>query len=170
MEQRSLVSSLREQTALLFGNLRIVLKTYDREAPICGTPSWRYVYHTLHSCDKWYVNPSRFTEPPIHTSLLDKVDLPTDTVLSDAALEGYLGEVEARTYAYLDALTDADLYQKPEDCPYTRLELALGQFRHFMCHIGILNGITIANTGKYPYVMGLDYSRKDGGIDRLYDE
>ncbi len=50
-----------------------------------------------------------------------------------------------------------------------RLELILGQFRHFMCHIGILNGITIANTNKYPVVAGLDEWKANKLDGKLFD-
>jgi hypothetical protein len=71
-------------------------------------------------------------------------------VLTDEQLMAYLDEVEQKTYDYLDSLTDADLYEKPEGSRYTRLELILRQYRHISFHTGMLNAQTILQTGKFP--------------------
>lgn len=42
------------------------------------------------------------------------------------------------------------LYEKPENCPYTRMELVLRQFRHLSFHTGMLNGQTAVKTGEFP--------------------
>ena len=154
----------------VFHNLSISMKTYDSNALICGTPAWRYVYHTLHSCDRWLINPEVFDEPAIHTHNLDKVDLPTDTALSEETLWLYFEQVRDKAIEYLRSLTDDELCKKPQGCEHTRMALILAQLRHFNIHIGILNGITIADTGRYPYVYGLtSWENADIG-DKLFDE
>ncbi|MDD3244455.1 MAG: hypothetical protein PHD32_12175 [Eubacteriales bacterium] len=170
MDSRTLVKMIQEQTELIFCNMSISMKTCPWEGQICGTPVWRYFYHTLHSCDKWYRNPNAFAEPAIHAPALDKVDLPCDKTLTEKELWDYFDAVRGRTLAYLNELTDAELYEKPQGCPYTRLELVLGQFRHFMCHIGIFDGLTIAQTGKYPTVLGLEGWQEKLRDGKLYDE
>ena len=37
-----------------FINMETAIKTYDRNAE-CD--AWRFVYHALHSADKWFFNP-----------------------------------------------------------------------------------------------------------------
>lgn len=165
-----LTKQIKNITELIFFDMNTCMKTCDRNYTICGTPVWRYFYHTLHSCDKWFINPFHFTEPDIHTINLDKVDLKTDTVLTDTQLYDYFCKVKSKTLNYLDNLTDEMLNEKPQDCKFTRLELILGQYRHFMCHIGILNGITIANKNKYPIVTGLNQLKINNYIGKLYDE
>ena len=91
----------------------------------------------MHSCDRWFINPSVFDEPTIHTQDLDKVDLPTDTVLSDEVLWAYFEQVRDKIRAYLRALTDIELCEKPSGCENTRMELILAQIRHFNVHVGI---------------------------------
>ena len=54
------------ETDANFANLMIALKTYDRDALVKGAPAWRFVYHTLHSADKWFFNPYQYTERPEH--------------------------------------------------------------------------------------------------------
>ncbi len=166
----TLVDEISQQTELIFYNMSISMKTCERNSLICDVQAWRYFYHTLHSCDKWFINPSDFTEPSIHTENLDKVDIPTETVLSDEDIWSYFHQVKNKIINYLSDISDDMLSEKPIGCEFTRLELILGQFRHFMCHIGILNGITIANKGKYPMVIGLDAWKQNKCDGKLYDE
>ena len=119
-----------------FLNIRTSLQTYDRDALCCGAPCWRWAYHALHSADKWFINPNRYEEPSFHEEGMDNPDNPTSVVLSDGQLTAYLDAVEEKTMAYLDTLTDDMLYEKPEGCRYTRMELVLRQFRH----LGVRNG------------------------------
>lgn len=164
------VRTIREQTELLFYNMSISMRTCRRDWPICGAPAWRYMYHTLHYCDRWFINPERFTEPWLHAPDLDRVDEPCGAVLSDTELAAYFDYVRTKILRYLCGLTDAELYGKPEGCGSTRLELIFGQFRHFMCHIGILNGITIAHTGQYPLVLGMSKWKSSAYAGKLYEE
>jgi len=166
MAQFALTQSIKKQTEIIFYNMEIAMKTCNWSEKICGTDAWRYIYHTLHSCDRWFINPEHFIEPSIHTPLLDKVDIKTDSYLSKEELWDYFEQVKHKTLDYLEHLSDEELYEKPKDCSRTKVELILGQYRHFMCHIGILNGVTIATTNKYPMVVGLEGAR-DG---KLFDE
>ncbi len=168
--KNDLVNVIYQQTELIFYNMAISMKTTDRDALICGVPAWRYIYHTLHSCDKWFINPSIFSEPAIHVEHLEQVDVPCNKVLTDEELWEYYDLVKKKVMTYLKSLCDEQLYEKPEKCEFTVLELILGQFRHFMCHIGINNGITIAKTNRYPNVLGLDAWKANKLDGTLYDE
>lgn len=167
---QKLTAMICMQTELIFYNMEISMKTCDWNYQICGSPVWRYFYHTLHSCDKWLQNPSQYEEPQIHEENLDKVDLPCSRILTEEELWAYYEEVKGRALEYLGQLLDEELYEKPYKCAFTRMELILGQYRHFMCHIGIFNGITIANTGRYPMVAGLDQMVNNQLDGKLYDE
>ena len=133
-----------------FGNMRIALRKYDRDALFCGSPCWRWAYHAIHSADKWFIDPSDYAEPDFHEPGMDDPYAPCMKVLSDEQLMEYLDRVERKTLCYLDTLTDEMLYGKPGNCKFTRLELVLKQYRHFMCHVGMLNGQTGAVTGEFP--------------------
>jgi len=159
------VSTLRRSIELMFDNLHITMETSDWNADICGAPAWRYIYHTLHSADKYFINPTEYTEPPFHTHMLDWPDTPSETVLSRETLYEYYETVRKKILDYIDGFTDDQLYECPNG-ELSRLGLALCQFRHMYAHIGILNGITIANTGKYPRVLN-EYGKRPEG---LYDE
>lgn len=158
---KTLCEMIKEQIAANYLNLETAIKTYDRNAPVCGVPAWRYVYHTIHSADKWLFNPFVFDEPPFHEDGMDNPDNPCTAELSDAELLEYLEKVKRKTADYLEGLTDSELYECPPDCVYTRMELVLMQFRHLNIHVGLLNGQTTERTGKFPVAVG------PNSIDRL---
>lgn len=133
-----------------FLNIKTSIKTYDRDALCCGAPCWRWVYHALHSADKWFISPFLYTEPDFHEEGMDDPDKSCSTVLSDEMLLEYLDSIEKKTLEYLDSITDEMLYKKPEHCRYTRMELVLRQFRHISFHTGMLNGQTALSVGEFP--------------------
>jgi len=173
MKNKQNISALKTSTELMFHNLKIAMDTIDWNADICGTPAWRYIYHTLHSADKWFINPSeRFDEPEpsFHTPKLDWPDTPSDIVLSKETLCDYYKTVRDNIIDYIDGLDDTDLCKIPNGCKNTCLGLMLSQFRHMYAHIGILNGVTIANTGQYPRVISESTWRSGKLPEGLYDD
>ena len=165
----TLCNIIKEQLYPNFVNLETAIKTYDRDALVCGSPAWRYVYHTIHSADKWFFDPFVYDEPEFHEDGMDNPDSPCSVQLSDEELLDYLYAVKDKTLRFIDGLTDDMLSEKPEKCPYTRLELVLRQFRHISFHTGMINGLTIEKTGKFPVYVGdsNSMSRLENG---LYDE
>lgn len=141
---------IARQTDANFVNLIIALKTYDRDALVKGTPAWRFVYHTLHSADKWFFNPDDYTERSGFESGSDNPFKPITHIWSDDELLELLESVRAKTMDYLAGLTDAQLNEYPPGCRFTRLELILMQFRHMGVHIGMLHGLTVEKTGRFP--------------------
>ncbi len=165
---KTLCEIIKEQAEANFLNLETAIKTYDRNLPVCGAPAWRYVYHTIHSADKWFFHPFVFDEPPFHEDGMDNPDNPCTVVLSNMDLLEYLKKVKKKTFDYLDTLTDKELYECPEGCEFTRMDLVLIQFRHMSFHTGMLNGQTIERSGKFPiYVSPHTTDRLKNG---LYDE
>ena len=75
-----------------------------------------------------------------------------------------LDAVEKKTLDYLDTLTDDKLYECPENCEHTRMELVLRQFRHISFHTGMLNGQTAVATGKFPMWVSQADKYVDDGI------
>ena len=146
----TLCSIIRDTVVPNFLNIRTSIQTYDRDALCCGAPCWRWAYHALHSADKWFINPNVYEEPSFHEDGMDNPDNPTNVVLTDAQLLEYLDQIEKKTLDYLNSLTDDMLYEKPENCNYTRMELILRQYRHISFHTGMLNGQTAVATGKFP--------------------
>ncbi len=151
---KTLCEIIKMQVVPNFINLETAINTYDRNALVCGSPAWRYVYHTIHSADKWFFNPFAYSEPEWHEDGMDNPDNPCSVELSDKQLLEYLYIVRDKTLQYIDSLTDEMLAEKPENCPYTRLELVLRQFRHISLHTGMINGLTVEITGNFPVYTG----------------
>ena len=144
-----------------FLNIKTSIQTYDRDALCCGAPCWRWVYHALHSADKWFINPNDYQEPLFHEEGMDNPDNPCSVILSDDQLLAYLESIEEKTMKYLDSLTDEMLYEKPINCRYTRMELVL---RHLSFHTGMLNGQTAVATGQFPMWVSETAKDVDDGI------
>lgn len=149
-----LISSIKRQTEVLFTNADIMLQTCNLDFILCDMPVWKHVYHMLHSCDRWYINPTQYTEPDFHEPDLNSLDITSEKVLSREELSQYLSSVHRKIMDYLDSLTDEMLYDVPEGCRNNRLSLILGQFRHFYAHLGNINATTIIETNKWPRVIG----------------
>ena len=147
-----------------FLNIKTAIQAYDRDALCCGSPLWRWAYHALHSADKWFINPTEYEEPVFHEDGMDDPEKACTIILSDEQLLSYLEQIEKKTCEYLDTLSDEKLYEKPNGCPYTRMELVLRQFRHLSFHTGMLNGQTAVATGEFPMWVSETSKYVDDGI------
>ncbi|MEZ3421428.1 MAG: hypothetical protein K1V95_05865 [Eubacterium sp.] len=167
--KRELIESISATTEIMFHNFYVTLVTCDMNYILCGMPIWKHCYHTLHSCDQWFINPTQYEEPPFHEAGLNSLDYLGEKVLSRANLLNYFEQVKAKILSYLDGLSDADLYEKPEGYAHIRLECMMGQMRHFYCHLGNINATTIMETNKWPRVVGM--SGYEQGLDKnnLYE-
>ncbi len=159
-----LIAVIKDTIGPNFLNMKTALRSYDRDAICCQAPCWRWAYHALHSADKWFINPFVYEEPPFHEEGMDNPNTPASVVLSDEQLIDYLERIEKKTMDYLDTLTDEMLYEKPENCPYTRMELVLRQYRHLSFHNGMLNGQTAVATGQFPMWVSETKDYVDDGI------
>lgn len=129
------------------------MKRYD------GIPMWKYLYHTLYSMDRWYINPndSSYQNPQFHTETLADLNvIPKDEVIEREKMETYFYRIRDKIQKYIAALEDVDLSKQPEDCSMSRFRLILGQFRHWHRHMGIIYGFIIEDTGKWPYVLNMN--------------
>ena len=156
---KTMVEVIRRQSEQLFDNIGYVLDYTDDDLlarPICRWPLWRQIYHLLHSMDQWFINPFSYTERHPDGAMIRAINTPVDAKpFSRAELREYRGQVEEKIRTYLAGLTDAQLLEYPEDCPVSRLDLILGQFRHVMYHVGMLHGCLVVETGEIPEYRGL---------------
>lgn len=128
-------------------------KRYD------GIPMWKYLYHTLYSMDRWYINPNdpSYRNPEFHMdSLADLNVVPKDEYIERNQMERYFYRIEEKIRRYIADLSDDVLGEKPENCDMSRFRLILGQFRHWHRHMGIIYGFIIEDTGKWPYVLNMN--------------
>ena len=159
-----LVSTIQKHTVSLFDNANRTLQTCNMDFILCGFPIWKHVYHMLHSCDQWFINPHRYSEPDFHEPNLNSLDILTEKILSREDLLQYLECVREKILDYVNTLTDEMLYELPPDCSTNRLSIILRQYRHFYAHLGNINATTILETGKWPLVNGEIYTK-----GRLYE-
>lgn len=149
-----LINAIKKQTEVLFTNADIMLQTCNLDFILCDMPIWKHVYHMLHSCDQWYINPNEYREPEFHEPDLNSLDIESGRTLSRDELSQYLESIKVKIMNYLDSLTDEMLYDIPTGCKSNRLSLILSQFRHFYAHLGNINATTIIETNKWPRVIG----------------
>ncbi len=146
-----MLSVLRDRTIGLLDNFRRVLLTADLQSVLYDRPLWKHIYHALYWFDYWYGAPENYIGAPFHYDGLENLDLPMRIQVSQSDLLAYLKTVETKTLAYLDTLTEDRLSEIPPDCgDKTRFACILGQFIHAYSHIGIVNGMTIRQTGDWP--------------------
>ncbi len=146
MAQDELMPIIREQTEILYANLEVILKTVKEselhDQNICDWPLGEQVYHLLHSLDQWFINPTQYVESPL---ALQKSE--ANAKLSSTDLVEYYNSVKTKISKYLESLDVGSLSQRPTDCRFSRLALILGQYRHFMYHIGLIHGCLRMHTG-----------------------
>ena len=87
---------IKEMTKPNFLNIKTSIQSYDRDALCCGAPCWRWVYHALHSADKWFINPFVYEEPQFHEEGMDDSEKPCSVILSDEELLDYLYSIEKK--------------------------------------------------------------------------
>ena len=166
--KNELINNIRKQTEVLFINADIMLRTCNLDYILCDMPVWKHVYHMLHSCDQWFINPNEYVEPDFHVPNLNSLDVPSDKTLTREQLSAYLDYVKDKIMSYIDSLSDDQLYEVPHGCVSNRLGLILSQYRHFYAHLGNINATTIIETNQWPRVIGT--SGKSGkSTDGLFE-
>jgi len=160
-----MLDTIKDQTKKTLWSLNNVIDGIPDsywENSYCGMPLWKHVYHTLHSLDRWYINPFKYNEPEFHQEGMNDLDKLTEGFLSRDTLKKYFFDVSNKIYSFLDGLSDEKLLERPIDCPYTRFHLILAQHRHLDMHIGMIMGYIIAGEGLWPRVMGLEDKIPEG--------
>ncbi len=140
-------------------------KRYD------GLPMWKYVYHTLYSLDRWFINPEdpTYKDPEFHTKTLANLNvIPKDETISRRQIEDYFYSIKIKIENYINDLSDEDLIKKPENCSMSKFRLILGQYRHWHRHLGLIYGFIVEDTGKWPYVLNMNGAYPDSEMPNYY--
>jgi hypothetical protein len=154
-----LIPILLAQTDLMLQNVAVTLGSI-REEQLSTEGSWGWplgeqIFHLLHSLDQWFINPFAFTEPSLAMKGGGIPDAQIGGRLSAEELMAYFTAIRNKIFQYFSDLREERLPERPEGCPFTRLELILGQSRHLMYHIGLIHGCLRSATGKSPEYIGL---------------
>ena len=144
------------QTKILFENIANQIMSADLSCMVDNVNNSRFLFHTIHSMDKYFINPYQY-----NYEVNELIDISEDySVISREKLQCYFDFVKAKIENYLAALTDEELTQCPPNCPYTRLDLILAQFRHAMFHAGMSEIVTFNTKGQWIAWAGLPYIGK----------
>lgn len=161
MKQETYVDSIKELTERMQWEVSNVIDCIADELwckPYCDMPMYKHVYHMLHSLDLWFMNPrdENYAEPDFHIKDLNNLDVITSTVISKEVMKEYHLRICEAITNYLNNIEEKELLQYPEKCEYTRFTLILAQYRHLHTHLGMIMGFIIADTGRWPRVLGLE--------------
>ena len=166
-----IIRQIKNQTEINFINIRDQIEVAELESVFDGVNGSRYIFHNLHSMDRFFINPVNYEYEGeklfgisenlsvISTAREGYVE-DTSIVISREKLLAYFEYVKSKIEKYFDQLTGDQLLQKPEGCEYTRLELILGQFRHQMWHVGLFSAITFEGKKIWNEFTGLSGLRK----------
>ena len=166
-----IIAQIKAQQEINFINVREQIQMADLEAVFDGENNSRYIFHYLHSLDRFFINSCDYVYEgeklfgiPENLSVIDSN---REGYVADASimierekLLSYLDYVEEKINSYFERLTPRELLQKPKDCDYSRLELILAQFRHLMWHVGLSSGITFSAKGEWNTFTGLSVLNK----------
>lgn len=166
--RKILVSIIAEQTQILFKNIEDQINGAELERLFENVNNSRYLFHMIHSADKYFINPYNYTYNAKAAGGIDENYsiisesrdgyIPDDGfVIPRETLAAYLAYVKQKVMSYIENLTDDELSEKPENCPHTKLALILGQYRHTMFHCGMNETFTFDTTGKWLPYTGFKY-------------
>lgn len=166
-----IISQIKNQTEINFINLKDQIEVAELDAVYDGVSASRYIFHNLHSIDRFFINPNDYVYEGERLfgiaeklSVIDAeragyVDDPS-IVIAREKLLAYFDFVKDKIEKYFDGLTAEALLQKPEGCESSRLELILAQFRHQMWHAGLSSAITFEGKGIWNKFTGLSALNK----------
>lgn len=172
MQQNGYLAIIKDQTERALWEVKNVIDCIPDSLwnkHYCGMPTWKHVYHMLHSLDLWFINPrdKAFTEPPFHVRDLNNLDVPSEKELTRDDLVIYCSSIKEKILNYLRTIQEDSLLQQPADCEYARFTLILAQHRHLHSHMGMIMGFIINATGLWPRVVGLEQNIP---ADETYDK
>ena len=149
MSENLLSKIIAEQTEILLKNINSVVQSANLEAEFDGLNASRFIFHTLHSLDKWFVNPAEYKYDEnssggvaenlsVISSSREDFDAAPGVVIPRENLEKYAVSVAQKIRNYLANLSDKM------------------QVRHVMCHVGISSAINFQNGNGWLKYFGLD--------------
>ena len=166
-----IIRQIKAQQEINFTNIEEQINKADLSAVLDGVNNSRYIFHNLHSMDRFFINPIGYVYEgeklfgiPENLSVISTsragYEPDTSIIISRQQLLDYLGYIRAKINSYFETLTPEELTDTPEGCEYTRLELILAQFRHMMWHVGLSSGITFEASGEWNEFTGLSGLRR----------
>ena len=161
-----IIQQIKNQQEINFINVKEQILKADLETVFDAENNSRYIFHYLHSMDRFFINPMNYVYEgeklfgiPENLSVIDPkragYESDSSIVISREQLLNYFEHVKNKIDAYFESLKYEDLLEKPDGCDYTRLELILAQFRHMMWHVGVSSAITFNSKKEWNAFTGL---------------
>lgn len=166
-----MIAQLKQQQEINFTNIKDQIIAADLEQVFDGVNNSRFIFHYLHSMDRFFINPIRYVYEgeklfgiPENLSVIaenrEGYEKDTSIIIPREKLLAYFDYIHKKIDDFFDSLTTGQLLQKPEGCEYTHFELILAQFRHLMWHVGLSSGITFEGKKEWNEFTGLNGLRK----------
>ena len=162
-----IIKQIKKQQEINFKNVEDQIRFADLETVFDNENNSRYIFHYLHSMDRFFINPSTYVYEGSIEENLSIIDSARAGYIDDKSivvprkqLLEYFESVKSKINTYFETLTVEQLIEKPEGCEYSRLEFILAQFRHLMWHTGVSSAITFISKGKWNEFTGLAGLRK----------
>lgn len=166
---KDIVRIINEQTNVLLVNMYEQINRADLSCMIDNVNNSRFLFHMIHSMDKYFINPYDYD----YSEVYNLIGIDENYSIISESREGYIADdgyvipreklvrymdyVKAKIDNYFSGLSDEELSEKPADCPYTRLQMILAQFRHSMFHCGMSEIATYDNMDEWLNYTGLAY-------------
>lgn len=162
-----IIKQIKKQQEINFKNVEDQIRFADLETVFDNENNSRYIFHYLHSMDRFFINPSTYVYEGSIEENLSIIDSDRAGYIADKSiviprkqLLEYFESVKSKINTYFETLTVEQLIEKPEGCEYSRLEFILAQFRHLMWHTGVSSAITFISKDKWNEFTGLAGLRK----------
>ena len=166
-----IIRQIKAQQEINFLNIQAQIEAADLQTVFDGVNGSRYIFHNLHSMDRFFINPAEYVYEgeslfgiPENLSVISQTRASfvedTSIIIPREKLMAYFEHVKNKINLYFETLTSEELLQKPQECEYTHLELILGQMRHQMWHVGLSTAITFKGKGIWNEFTGLNGLRK----------
>ena len=164
-----IVRIIKEQTDVLFINMDDQINGADLSCIIDHVSNSRFLFHMIHSMDKYFINPFDYDYSEVYRIIgIDErysiISESREGYISDESyviprekLIAYMNYVKDKINKYLSQLRDEELSEKPDNCPYTRLQMILAQYRHTMFHCGMSEIATYDSMDEWLKYTGLAY-------------
>ncbi|MBP5706107.1 MAG: hypothetical protein J6W76_02395 [Spirochaetales bacterium] len=165
---KALTEIIIKQTKTLLENIENQIIGADLSCMVDNVNNSRYLFHAIHSLDKYFINPYQYEYEAGKIIDIDEdysiisekragYQAMVGFVIPREKLQRYFDFVKTKIENYLANLTDEELVQNPPNCPYTRFDLILAQFRHSMFHAGMSEVVTFHTNGQWLEYKGLPY-------------
>jgi len=162
-----LIRQIKEQQEINFKNIEDQIRFADLETVFDNENNSRYIFHYLHSVDRFFINPSDYVYQGSIEENLSIIDSARVGYIDDKSiviprqqLLDYFETVKTKINTFFETLTVEQLIEKPEGCEYSRMEFILAQFRHLMWHVGVSSAISFTSKGEWNEFTGLSGLRK----------